>query len=446
MDMTKFGDGLLSPLLSHSEAWTTDTILNEIPLSNGTTTNSFQDILNNLFFGVAYLYIEGEPTVISYPLYEEQQRNLDVSEKESVIIGPQLTFTESLNTNLNVIRQLLPTPDLVIEKIIVGNVIPREVRILYMKSVANDDDVNTMRQRIEDLDIDEIEDNSVLKYYIEDNSRDLFPLFYLTELPGRFTYTLKEGKIGVLMENSPSAIIAPSTFFSFFETSEDTYLHWLSSSFFRLLRMFAMVVALLLTPLYVAVVTYQYEVIPTDLIVTIGQSRASVPFPPLIEALLIELMIEFLREAGARLPTKIGQTMGIVGGIVIGQAAVQAGITSNVLIIVVAISALASFTTPSYPVGNAFRVIRFPIILASGIYGLLGLTFSICILLIHLLKAKSLGRPFLAPLYPLRLQDFNRVFFHAPPDKNSRRVSMYRPKDRNRYDKTNASKKRDIEK
>lgn len=445
VDMTKLSDGLLAPLLDHSEAWTIDAVLNEIPLGNGSTTSSLQDILDNMPLGTVYLYIEDEPAIIAYPINEEQQRSLDVSQAESVIVGPQLAFTDSLNTNLNVIRQLLPTSDLVIEKIKIGKRVPCEVRILYMKSVANEADVNTIRQRIEDLDVDEIEDNTVLMQYVEDSSRSLFPQFYLTELINRFTYTLTEGKIGVMTENSPDAFIAPSSFFSFFETSEDSYTRWLEASALRILRMFAMAIALFVTPFYVALVTYQYQIIPTDLIVSIGQSRASVPFPPVLEAILIELMIELLREAGARLPTKIGQTMGIVGGIVIGQAAVEAGITSNVLIIVVAMSALASFTTPSYSMGTSFRVIRFPVILLAGLYGLIGVMFGTCFLLIHLLRMKSLGRPYLAPLFPLRLQDFNRVFFHTPPDRNSKRASMYRPKDPSHYSKDEAMQKRDIE-
>lgn len=445
IDLTKLSEDLLTPLLNHQKAWTTDAILNEIPLGNGSTTNNLQDIFEQLVSGTIYLYIEDEPVIIAYPLNEKQQRSLDVSQTESVIVGPQLAFSDSLNTNLNIVRQLLPTADLVIEKIMIGKTVPCEVRILYMKSVANEADVNTMRQRIQDLDVDEMEDTTVLLQYIEDSSRSLFPQFYLTELANRFAYTLKEGKVGVLSENSPNALVAPSSFFSFFETSEDSYTRWMEATALRILRMFAMAIALFLTPFYVALVTYQYQIIPTDLIVSIGQSRASVPFSPVLEAFLIELMIELLREAGARLPTKIGQTMGIVGGIVIGQAAVEAGITSNVLIIVVAMSALASFTTPSYSIGTSFRVIRFPMILLAGLYGLIGVMFGTCFLLIHILKMKSLGRPYLAPLYPLRLQDFNRVFFHTPPDKNSRRASMYRPKDQYHYSKAEATQKHDVE-
>lgn len=445
IDTDKLESPLLDSLLNHNEAWTSQSLLNDIPLGDGSKTASFQDILDQLLTGNVFIYIEDEIEIVYYSLYKEEKRSVEKSESESVVIGPQLAFTESLSTNLNILRQLTKSPDLILEKMSVGKKIPREVRLVYLKSIANETDINTIRQRILDLDVDELEDSTTLKQYIEDSSQSLFPQFYITELPNRLSYTIQEGKIGVLVENSPLSFIGPSTFFSFFESMEDIYMRWAAGSALRILRMFATVAALLLTPLYVAVVTFQYELIPTQLLISIGQSRAGVPFPPIIEAILIELLIELLREAGARLPTKVGQTMGIVGGIVIGQAAVEAGLTSNILIIVVAMSALASFTTPSYLMGTSFRVLRFPMILLAGLFGLIGIMFGICFLLIHLLKLTSLGRPYFAPVYPLKLQDFNNVFFRSPPDKNAKRATMYRPKDPVRYSKKEAMKKRDID-
>lgn len=445
IDSDKLENSLLNSLLSHKKAWTSQSLLNDIPLGDGSTVASFQDILDQLLTGNVFIYVEEERDIVYYSLYKEEKRSIEKSESESVVTGPQLAFTESLTTNLNILRQLNKSTDLVLEKLTVGSKIPREVRLVYLKSTANETDVNTMRQRIQDLEIDELEDSTILKQYIQDVPNSIFSQYYLTELPNRLSYTIQEGKIGVLVENSSLSIIGPSTFFSFFESMEDVYMNWVSGSALRILRMFATIAALLLTPLYVAVVTYQYELIPTQLLITIGQSRAGVPFPPIIEALLIELLIELLREAGARLPTKVGQTMGIVGGIVIGQAAVAAGLTSNILIMVVAASALASFTTPSYLMGTSFRILRFPMILSAGVYGLIGLMFGICFIIIHLLKVTSLGRPYLAPLYPLKLQDLNKVFFRSPPDKSHKRAAMYRPKDSVRYSRNEASNKHDID-
>src|SRR5690625_4572755 len=445
IDTNKLESALLDPLLSSKHTWTNQSLLNDIPLGEGSTTGSLQEISDKIIFGDVFIYVDEEADIVSYPLNKEEKRDLNKAETQSVVIGPQLAFTESLNTNLNVLRQILPSTDLVLEKIIVGGKIQREVRLIYLKSMANDTDVNTMRQRIQDVDVDEIESSTVLKQYIEDSTINIFPQFYITELPDRLSYIVSQGKVGVLVENSPLAFIGPSSFFSFFESLEDQYMRWIAGSALMLLRTLAMMISLLVTPLYVAIVTYQYELIPTQLLVSIGQSRAAVPFPPIIEALMIELMIELLREAGARLPTKVGQTMGIVGGIVIGEAAVQAGLTSNILIIVVAVSALASFTTPSYLMGTSFRVVRFPMILLAGLHGVIGIMFGVCLLIIHLLHLTSLGRPYLAPLYPLKIRDFNKVFFRSPPSKHYNRAKMYRPKDPARYAKKEASKKHDID-
>ena len=350
-------------MLKRKRQWSNQLILNDIPLSKGTTSIALEDILEKLIIGNVFIYIEEENEIISYPLLKMEQRSLGKAETESLVLGPQMAFTESLSANMNVVRGIIRTSDLVLEKIIIGKRIPYEVRVVYLKSLANETDIETMRQRVNDLDVDELEDVTIVKQYIEDSSTNIFPQFYATELPDRFCYSVSKGKIGLLGDNSPIGIIAPSTFFSFFESPEDLYMRWGAGSFLRSLRFLAIFIAIIITPTYVAIVTYQFELLPTKLLVTIGKSRSQVPFPPIIEALLIEFFIELLREAGARLPTKVAQTMGIVGGLVIGEAAVQAGITSNILIIVVAASALASFTAPSYLMGTSLRVIRFPLML-----------------------------------------------------------------------------------
>ncbi|MDY0395929.1 spore germination protein [Virgibacillus halophilus] len=380
----------------------------------GNSIDSLEKTLEQLIFGSVCLYIEGEKEILTYSLLNKEKRSLETAETESLVLGPKMAFTESIETNLNIVRFRIRSTDLAIEEFQIGTMSPRIVRMVYMKSIANETDVNTMRQRLEDLDVDEIQDSVVLKQYLEDSQWSIFPQFDSTELPDRFTYNITKGKIGVLTENSPTGFIGPSTLFSFFESTEDLYMRWNAGTALRMLRFIAMTISILLTPLYVAAVTYQYSIIPSQELITLGESRASVPFPPLLEALILEFMIELLREAGARLPTKVGQTMGIVGGIVIGEAAVQAGLTSNILIILVAISALASFTSPSYLMSVTIRMVRFPLILLSGLLGLLGIVYGVVFLIIHLLKVTSLGRPFLVPLYPLQLKDFNKVLFRSP--------------------------------
>jgi len=445
IDPQKRDEFLLTPLLNNETAWTNESLLNTIPLEEGKETHTIEGITENLLTGHICTYIEQEKEGILFPLQHIEERSLEKAETESIILGSQVAFTESLSTNLNVVRTNINSPDLVMEKIMVGERFPTEVRIIYIKSLANSSDINTMRQRIADLKVDQIEDSTVLKQYIEDNSMNIFPQFYSTELPDRFTYTVTKGKVGVLVNNSTTGFIGPSTLFSFFESTEDLYMRWHTGSFLRIIRFIAMFLAIIITPSYVAIVTYQYEILPTELLVSIGRSRAAVPFPPVIEALLLELIIELLREAGARLPAKVGQTMGIVGGIIIGEASVQAGLTSNILIIVVAMSALATFTTPSYLMGTSLRIIRFPLIILAGLYGLIGLMFGLCFIIIHLLRLTTLGRPYLSPLYPFEWKDFNKSFFRLPFQWQNKRARILRVKDLQRFSKVRATIKKDID-
>ncbi|WP_337019785.1 spore germination protein, partial [Oceanobacillus massiliensis] len=270
---------LLKSLLESNSDWTATAILNNIPLSFGQEISKLEEILTELVSGKVFIYIEDEDTAVNYMMLNVEKRSLSKAETETVVIGPQVAFTESIVTNINILRWRIRTPDLVLEKIMVGKRYPREVRLVYVKSVANETDVNTMRQRIQELDIDEIEDNNVLMQFIEDSSVTIFPQFYSTELPDRASYAITKGRVGVLMENSPNAILAPSTIFSFFESTEDIYMRWNLGSFLRILRFVAMFISITLTPLYVAGVTYHFETIPTQLLVSVGQSRASVPFP-----------------------------------------------------------------------------------------------------------------------------------------------------------------------
>jgi hypothetical protein len=318
-------------------------------------------------------------------------------------------------------------------------------KLVYIKDIADEDNVNTFRQRITDLEYDYIPDTTVLGQLIEDNSWTIFPQIMSTELPDRVTLSLMRGKVAVVMDRSPSALYGPSPFFSFFESTEDVYMRWNMGLFLRMIRIIAIFLSVLLTPAYVAVLTYHYEVIPSALLISLGQSRANVPLPPVLEALLLEFTIELLREAGARLPTKVGQTMGIVGGIVIGQAAVQAGFTSNILIIIIALSALGSFTSPSYLMGTAVRMMRFPIIIFAGLWGGIGIMLSFCFVLIHLLRLTSIGRPYLMPIYPFRWKDLGYSIFKFPAQFLSSRPVTNRPVDKDLFPKPKGLQKKDVD-
>lgn len=341
-------------------------------------------------------------------------RQVDKPELEFGIISSQEAFVEDIDTNLNLIRKRLPIPELRVNEVIVGSLSKTKVAVLSIEGIVNQENVDTVLQRINDIEFDEILDGSHLAQMLYDDSNTLFPLFLNTERPDRISSSLAEGKVSILIDRSSSALIAPTILLEYFITMEDYNMPWIPASVFRFIRIFAVIFSIFATPIYVAVLTYHYELIPKDLLETIVSSRNLIPFQPLIEALFLEISIELLREAAARLPTKVGQTLGIVGGIVIGQAAVVAGLTSNILLIIVALSALASFVTPIYKMGNAIRLLRFPFLVGAQIWGLLGISLAALFFMTHLVKLTSIGRPYLEPIYPLQIKDWKDSFVRFP--------------------------------
>ncbi|RNB84704.1 spore germination protein [Brevibacillus fluminis] len=402
-------------------------------------------IIESLLSGGAYIHLEQAEYGIYFPVKDTASRQVSPPENETNILGPQNSFVESLEINLALIRKYIRSPRLFHEHMIVGETAPNDIALVYMDGITDEENVQTVRQRINNLMVDSVIDASMLVQYIKDKEYCVFPQLVLTERPDRTVAGLLQGQVVVFVQGSPLAILGPVTFIQLFQATEDSYFRWSISTFLRLLRFLAMFLALLLTPAYVAALTYHYEIIPADLLISLAQSRSRVPFPPLFEAIMLEGIIELLREAGARLPTKIGQTIGIVGGIVIGQAIVQAGFTSNILIIIVALGALSSFSSPNYILGAVIRVLRFPIILLAGLWGGFGIAVGICFLLTHLLRQTSLGRPYLHPVYPLRFADLKDSFIRAPIQFFGMRPQLYRPKDDYRFSPRKAKQLDDID-
>lgn len=404
-----------------------------------------EDVIKRLLGGNIVIQVEGASYGLWFPSDGTVGRSIQAPEIETVVLGPQIAFVEDLNVNISIIRKYMSTPKLYHEQMLVGKTIPVDVSILYMTGMADEENVNTVRQRISDLEVDSSLDSTILAQYIADNEKSLFPTLQQTERPDRVVHGLRQGQIAILVEGSPFALLGPTTLLQFFQSPDDYYLRWSLATFNRLMRVFAMISSLILTPIYVAALTYHYEMIPADLLLSLAQSRSRVPFPPLWEAILMELIIELLREAGARLPTKVGQTIGIVGGIVIGQAIVQAGFTSNILIIIVALGALSSFIAPSYMIGSTIRVVRFPMILLAGFLGALGIVVGFSFLASHLLRQTSLGRPYMYPIYPVRYSDWKDGFFRAPLSSLSERLTFFTPKRVQRFGKGKAKEKKDID-
>ncbi|NBI30875.1 spore germination protein [Chengkuizengella marina] len=343
-----------------------------------------------------------------------QTRAIQTAESETIITGSHDAFNEDINTNLSLVRRRVKSSKLKVLKYSIGKITKNTVYILYIEDLAKPDLVNELKNRMENIKVDAIYDVNMLVQLIEEYPTSPFPQIFTTERPDVMSSKLTEGKIIGLMSNSPYAFSAPATFFDFVHSPDDYNQRWLTGSLIRIFRLFAFFITVTLTALYVSITTFHYAMVPELLLPSLIKSRSNVPFPPIIEALIMEFTIELLREAGARLPTKVGQTIGIVGGIVIGSASVEAGITSNILIIFVAVSAIASFVIPSYVMSSSVRIIRFGFIIMAGFLGNLGISIALGFLVLSLTSLTSLKTPYLWPISPTQPSNWLDTLIRAP--------------------------------
>ncbi|MFE5318003.1 spore germination protein [Paenibacillus sp. NPDC056579] len=422
----------LLPVLHQIDGGRLMKLFDELPFTEKHLLQQEKDIHDKVLSGCILLFNPSDNGCITIQMAKNEFRAINAPEVEFSVIGPKDAFIESLDTNLLLIRRRLPIPELKIKEIQIGELTHSRCAIVYIETIANPINLERMIQRLNAIQTSVITDTTSVIQMIVDNKYSLFPQFIETERPDRLVHLLSFGGIGVLVDGSAQALSGPATIGQFLIAYEDYYLPWHIGSFFRILRIGAILFSILATPMYIAVLTYHYHIIPTLLLGPIISSRINLPFPPVIEVIFMELTIELLREAGARLPSKIGQTIGIVGGIVIGTASAQAALTSNILLIIVALSALSSFTVPIFHMSNTIRVIRYPFILAAQMLGLLGIFLCGCFLLTHLLRLKSLGTPFLQPFYPIRINDWADSIIRLPIRLFSMRPSSYRPLNRSK--------------
>ncbi|PQZ55909.1 MULTISPECIES: spore germination protein [Bacillus] len=402
----------LMPTLLERSCSSLEELKEHIPMSGITITNDLQKIEDMVLKGHAIIQLHQQDQKcmlanIAIDTYRAPSPPLN----ESTVIGPQEGFVEAIDTNINLVRKRLPVLELQTKEMIIGSFSKTKVVIMYLDNLAEKDNVDFLEESLRALEYDQINDSAYLQELMGEKS--IFPLYINTERTDRVTKALIDGKIAIFVDGSPNVLLTPVSYFDFFISPEDYNVSWLYATFSRILRLIAVLFSICAAPLYVAVLNYHYELIPSDLLETLILSRAQVPFPPLIEALFLELVIDLLREAGARLPMKVGQTLGIVGGIVIGQASVQAGLTSNILLIIVALSALASFITPIYKMGNAVRLLRFPFLAFAEIGGLFGISLGFIFLFTHLFRLTSLRKPY-ALFYPTRQQSAKDSWIRFP--------------------------------
>jgi len=333
---------------------------------------------------------------------------------ETVIRGARDGFTEVLRFNTALIRRRIRDTRLKVKLKAIGARSKTDVAIMFIDDIVNKQVLVELQRRIDKINIDAVFDSAYIEQLIEDNKYSPFPQIQSTERPDVVAAALYEGRVALVVDNSPFIIIVPATLPNLFQSPDDYYQRWMHSSMVRFIRMLSILISLTAPAFYVAITSFQPEIIPTKLAYAIAASREGVPFPAFVEAIIMELFLALLMEAVVRLPRPIGATIGIVGGLIIGQSAVSAGIVSPIMIIIVAITAITTFVTPNYEVTAAFRLVRFLLIIASAIVGLYGIVMGLIILLIHLVRLKSFGIPYLAPLVDTNMGDLKDLYIRAP--------------------------------
>ncbi|MEK3882948.1 spore germination protein [Paenibacillus sp. PL2-23] len=410
VDKNSLNNNVIRPLI---ETGSLD-ILQCVSIANIKLSSSWDEIEDRLYRGFTLLIVDRSSMAYLFETQGWPQRAIEEPQSETSINGAHQGFSEIATQNIALIRRHLPNKQLQMSKVNVGIRGKTEISVLYLADVCHPSFIHEFLERIRRIEIDSIINTGELAECIEDHPYSPLPQFQLTERPDNVASHLLQGRIAAVVDCSPNVLISPMTFFSYFQTLDDYSSRWYVSSFIRLLRFIGFLISILLPALYISALSFHYELIPLEMIITIGESRYKVAFPPLLEALMMELALEMIREAGIRLPAPIGQTVGIVGGIVIGQAAVEAGIVSNIMVIVVSLTAIASFIIPSKEMGAAIRLIQFPMMLMAAMFGMIGISIGIMSLIGYMVSMKSLGTPYMTPLAPFRLWDWRDLLIRLP--------------------------------
>ncbi len=393
-------------------------------------SNKLKETVNGVLDGSSVLLVDGSDEALIVETKGWEHRSIEKPNAEHVVRGPQEGFTETFRANTASVRRYLKDPKLITEIFRVGKRSNTIVGVMYIKDIANPKLVAEVKYRIQSIagTTDYISETGALEELIEDHPRALVPQMLSTERPDRLAAYIREGNVGVVMANSPYSLAIPATFTIFLHAAEDYYLRWPFGNFLRFIRASSIFIALLLPAVYIAIVNFHQEMIPTDLLLAITASRESVPFPSLVEILFMEFSFELIREAGVRIPSVIGPTIGIVGALILGQAAVAASIVSPILIIVVAITALGSFVVPNNNASFTIRLMRFGFTILGGFLGFFGIAFGIFVMALHIATLTSFGVPFLSPISPYRSKNKDRVIRPEIYDQQYRPIYL-RPLD-----------------
>lgn len=376
--------------------------------------SEFKELFQKLLSGYTLILIDGYSNYLAYKTYGPEGRSLEEPTSQSVIRGPKEGFTEKIEVNISLIRRRIKDTSLRIEGLNVGSVTKTNVALMYINGIARDEIVNEIRTRINKINIDGILESRYIEELIKDNPYTIFPTINDTERPDAVSSALLDGHVAIFVDGTPFALILPATFMEFFISSEDYYHHFIIATIFRITRLIAFFLTMLVPALYIALTSYSPEFLPTPLLLNLAAQREGVPLPVVFEAFLMELTFEILREAGVRMPRAIGPAISIVGALVLGQAAVQAGIVSAAMVIVVSITAITNFCIPNIAMANGLRTIRFAFMILAAIMGFYGVLIGLMGMTLHLCNLKIIGVPYMSPIAPKLTKKYEDTFVRIP--------------------------------
>ncbi|MCF8563880.1 spore germination protein [Alicyclobacillus tolerans] len=394
-----------------------------VPSNQISIEKTWQDTTSAILAGATAIFIDGCASALIVETKGWEHRTVGLPQTETVVRGPHDAFTENFRANTGLVRSKLRSENLVTEMMSVGRLGKTDIAVMYVEGLTNPNLIQEVKRRIEGIDVDYLADSGMMEQFIEEDPHVWVPQVMSTERPDRIAHMLTEGHVAIFVGQSPFVLAVPVVFWSMMQTPEDAYIKVPFGTFLRFIRWSALFVAMFLPGIYISVTNYHPEMIPTDLLLAVAGSREQVPFPVVVEVLLMEFAIELIREAGIRIPTVIGPTIGIVGALIIGQAAVQAGVVSPLLVIVVAVTALASFTIPNYNLSIAVRVGRFLFLAAAAFFGFYGMALVWCVVTAALAMQKSFGVPLMAPVVP-SMDSSPDVFVRGPDYTMNERPSF----------------------
>ena len=371
---------------------------NALGITDVKELKDLSEVIMGIMIGDGVVLIDGYDKAVKIKSKGYPMMSVGESYNEKVIRGSREGFADALKCNTALLRKRIRSDKFKVKEKIMGNITNTTVAIAYVEGLVRDSVLEEIDRRLSELQIEGLTDTGIIEQLTEEASWSPFPQYQTTERPDKAAMELLNGRVVLFVDNTPVALLLPTSYGSYFQTADDYYNRFWVVSFARIIRHVAALIAMCFPALYLAVVNFHPEILPTSLVMTLASSRLNVPFPALIEVLLMELAFELLREAGIRVPGPMGSTIGIVGGIIIGQAAVTAGAVSPMIVIVVAVTALASFAIPNEELASTFRILKYFSIFLAAVFGFFGIIMAWVFVIGHLCRLKSFGFPYLMPV------------------------------------------------